>query len=74
MTHIMKEACEHTSKIFLPTFMVDCMFWPPVQMVNFAYVPVQYQVLWVNVAALFWNVFVSYMANKSSDTEQSNDK
>ncbi|KAH8235507.1 hypothetical protein KR032_001718, partial [Drosophila birchii] len=40
------------------------MLWPLAQVINFSYVPLSYQVLYVQVIALFWNSYVSMMLNK----------
>jgi hypothetical protein len=48
-----------------PLSCADCVVWPPLQLINFTFVPLQYRVLYVNVANLFWNTFLSLQANKS---------
>lgn len=58
-----KHAWEHTKKIYVPTYIADCIVWPPLQLVNFTFVPLNYQVLYVNACNLLWNTFLSFMAN-----------
>lgn len=40
------------------------MLWPVAQVVNFTFVPVQYQVLYSQFIALIWNCYLSWMLNK----------
>ncbi|XP_059059440.1 mpv17-like protein 2, partial [Achroia grisella] len=42
-------------------YMGDCLFWPPVQFVNFYYLPTQYRVFYINIATMVFNIFLSYM-------------
>lgn len=43
--------------------------WPVAQAVNFALVPLQLRVLFVNVVALGWSMFLSSMANGTDDID-----
>jgi hypothetical protein len=46
-----------------PTILVaNWILWIPAQIINFRMVPVKYQVLYSNVVALFWNVYLSSTA------------
>lgn len=56
-------AWEHTKEVFVPTYVADCAIWPFLQYVNFKFVPLHYQALYVNVCNLGWNTFLSFMAN-----------
>jgi hypothetical protein len=58
------DSVDHTSVVFMPTFLSSCVFWTPVQFVNFKYVALRYQVLFMNSAALLFNTYMSFMANK----------
>jgi hypothetical protein len=49
-----------------PTLKVNWVVWPVLSAVNFAAVPLQYRILFVNVASLFWSGFLSNMANKGA--------
>jgi len=43
--------------------LANWMMWPAVQTVNFTYVPFNYRILVVNVAAIFWNIYLAWKAN-----------
>lgn len=58
---------KHTRDVYLQTYIADCMVWPPLQLINFTFVPVRFQFLFVNVASLAWNTFLSLMANTKHD-------
>lgn len=58
-----KAAWNHTKDVYLLTYAVDCAAWPFLQLINFSLVPLRYQVLYVNICNLFWNTFLSFMAN-----------
>jgi Mpv17 / PMP22 family len=45
--------------------------WVPAQLVNFAMVPLKFQVLYSNVVALAWNVYLSYTTSTSNRTSPS---
>lgn len=57
----------------VPTIlMANWGYWIPVQYINFMFLPLKYQVLFSNVAALFWNAFMSFVTNPplSADMER----
>lgn len=56
---------QHTKDVYVQTYITDCLVWPPLQLINFTFVPVRFQFLFVNVANLAWNTFLSLMANSS---------
>lgn len=62
---IFKRTWNHTKEVMLPAFINSCWYWPPVQYINFKYIPLRYQVLYINVASFIFNIYVSFMANKT---------
>ncbi len=51
---------------FLPNMAVNYSIWPAIQMVNFYFIQqAKYNILFVNVASIFWNSFLSWAAHKN---------
>lgn len=49
---------------YFKTLKTNYKFWPFVQIINFTFVPLHNRILFVNVAAVFWNTYLSWMAYK----------
>jgi protein Mpv17 len=50
---------------YVPVLKTNWMVWPAVQSVNFAIVPLEHRVLVVNVVAIGWNCYLSWMNSKA---------
>lgn len=61
------DSVNHMKQVFFPTYLMDCLIWPPLQFINFTFVPVQFQFLFVNTATLIYNIFLSFVANKKNE-------
>ncbi|KAH8396500.1 hypothetical protein KR222_011597 [Zaprionus bogoriensis] len=55
---------DRLKRSYISIMKANYMLWPMAQMVNFSYVPVQYQVLYAQFIALIWNCYLSLMLNK----------
>ncbi|KAJ8731959.1 hypothetical protein PYW08_014689 [Mythimna loreyi] len=55
------EITSEVQKKFLYAYTGDCMYWPPVQFVNFYFLPTQYRVVYINVATMIFNIFLSFV-------------
>jgi hypothetical protein len=60
---IWNQSVSHMKEVYWQTYLTDCVVWPPLQLINFTFVPLKYQFLFVNAANLAWNAFLSLMAN-----------
>lgn len=63
--------CKETLKErYFETLISNYKLWPAAQVVNFTFVPPQHRVGFVQVVAIFWNVYIAWMINKPSELEQ----
>ena len=51
-----------------PTLITGWKLWPLVQLINFVFIPVKLQVLWVNMFGLIFNIYLSFMSFAVSGT------
>ncbi|KAK8790386.1 hypothetical protein WA171_001912, partial [Blastocystis sp. BT1] len=49
-------------QVLLPSLLTNYSVWPLLQLINFRFVPLQYQVLYLSCGLFFWNIFLSHMA------------
>jgi protein Mpv17 len=49
-----------------PTLLANYMVWPAAHLINFSLVPLDLRILYVNVIAIFWTVYLSSMASKNA--------
>jgi hypothetical protein len=60
-----EEFVDKVKQDLLSTVVTNYIVWIPAQFVNFRYIPPNLQVLFSNTIGFFWNIFLSYMANRS---------
>ncbi|KAK4533515.1 hypothetical protein CCYA_CCYA17G4397 [Cyanidiococcus yangmingshanensis] len=53
-----------------PTMIGNWKVWPAAQLVNFAFVPPAFRVLYVNSIAFFWTIYLSEIAHRSITKEE----
>lgn len=61
------ESAKNVQQKFVQCMLFNWLFWPFVNYFNFGKVPVEFQVLVMNAAALFWNTALSYFQNNSKN-------
>lgn len=64
-----KETTVEMKEKFIPIYVVDWSIWPPTQFINFYYLPVKYQVLYINAVTMVYNVYLSFMKHKNMPLE-----
>lgn len=61
----LRESFEDSKRKFPQTFIANFKLWPAAQWINFTIVPVEYRVLFINIVAIFWTTYLSYVQNSS---------
>jgi protein Mpv17 len=49
---------------YVNTFILDCAIWPGAQYLNFRYIPLKFQGLYVNGISLAWASFLSFVSHR----------
>ena len=60
------EIKEMLQERYVQTLITNYKIWPLAQTLNFTFVPIQHRVGFVQIVAIFWNAYLSWMANKPS--------
>jgi len=58
-----KKAAENVKEKIWTGMKANWKLWPPVQLINFSIVPIQFRVPFVNFVSLFWTIYLSYLQN-----------
>ena len=60
----LRESVPEFIKQFPHLFLVDSAIWPLAQYINFRYLPLPYQALYVNAVSLGWAVILSFLTHR----------
>ncbi|KAI6191594.1 Mpv17-like protein [Aphelenchoides bicaudatus] len=60
----LKESYRKLKNQFIDIYKRSITYWPIVQLINFYIIPLNMRVIVVQLAALFWNSFLSYKTNR----------
>ena len=55
-----RKAANNVRQNIMSIWWVAIVFWPGIIFSNLRFTPIEYQVLVINFASIFWNLFMSY--------------
>lgn len=58
-----------TKEKLRPTLLANWTIWPAANLVNFAFIPSEQRILYVNLVYIFWASFLSTMANQKPSSQ-----
>lgn len=58
------KALKNVREKFKDGMIANFKLWPPLVLINFALIPVQLRVLFINTFGFFWTIYLSYLQNK----------
>ncbi|KAI8467297.1 MAG: hypothetical protein J3K34DRAFT_523829 [Monoraphidium minutum] len=64
------EAGAEVQAKLLPTLIANWCLWPAAQLVNFAFVPLELRILYVNAVSVAWTAYISTVASGAAAGEQ----
>ena len=64
-----KEVATKFQHLYLPTLRANFILWPAVQLINFRFMPLQFQIPFVSLIGIAWTAYLS-LTNASEDEEQ----
>jgi hypothetical protein len=64
-----KEVANKFGDLYLPTLRANYILWPAVQIINFRFMPLQFQIPFVSAVGIAWTAYLS-LTNASDDEAQ----
>ena len=68
---VFKQITDKIKNEYIYTYVTDWKVWPPLQFLNFAFVPVRYHSMVVNSVCVGWNGFLSFVTNRGASSSPS---
>ncbi|KAL1512889.1 hypothetical protein ABEB36_002395 [Hypothenemus hampei] len=60
---------EEIYKKFINVYVMDWCIWVPTQFLNFYFIPVKFQVFYINAVTMFYNIFLSFIKHVDQKDE-----
>lgn len=70
----MAQTKERLRNEFIDVIKTNLLIWPAAQCINFAVIPLRFQVLFVEFIAIFWNAYISKVFNSEDIVKTNNSK